>query len=160
MEMNNFRGDKHDVAKTKTLVQIITSGIGNHPPGDGVVKYLSSIVKPKRVVASDGTGHLQETVADMFKAEKRANYTKCSKFLNRMNVCELGATTAANGVVELNFSYAILNEAQDGLCAVVGAKIPPLLPSSMAAQADAYELDDINPSSSKGCGIFQLCFPS
>eukprot|EP00892_Ulva_mutabilis_P003438 jgi/Ulvmu1/1466/UM011_0196.1 len=130
---------------------IVTSAIGNKPPGDFVVKYLESCVKRFHKV----NGTLDEVVADFFDPDMTP--TRSRKFNNRQNYCELrvGAPHAQTGLPPLQFSLVVLGGDPvlgDEIGDVVSAVIPPLLPpGTEPAVVRGYELESWKPPGRKMC---------
>lgn len=128
-------------------VQIVTSAVGNKPPGNGVVQYIAACVRDGRSVAPG----LQEHVPPFFRGVpglKGSDY-----LVNQMNICQLGCVMDERGNASLAFKLVILNKDGNGVCAEAGAQITRLLPKSSTGLAAAYECKKLAvPEKKKTCG--------
>ena len=121
------------------MPQIVTSGIGNNPPEDFVVKYVASCGRKPRLVAPE----LKEYVGTLFRGIKTR--TGSEGFNNRMNYVDLKVQPmGTKGTKGLAFKMIFLGG--DPIKGTeVGDKvetiIPPLLKAG-ASEAAALEMDE------------------
>lgn len=120
------------------MPQIVTSGIGNKPPEDFVVKYVDSCGKKPVKVTPELTQHM----GTLFQSIKTR--TGSAALNNRMNHVELGVkTVGSKGARGLEFKFVFLGGHHitgTTVGDVVGAVIPPLLKAG-DPQAAALEME-------------------
>jgi hypothetical protein len=136
------------------MPQIVTSGIGNNPPEDFVVKYVATCgTKPRKVAPG-----LEEYVGTLFKNIKTR--TGSDGFNNRMNYCELGVKkVGAKGAKGMWFKMVFLGGHHitgDVIGDQVEAVVPPLLPAG-SPEAAALEMEDTKAQRRAGCCSSCFC---
>lgn len=123
------------------IPQLVTSGIGNKPPGDLVVKYIHTALEP----GHRPTPELREAIVRFFDGAKTPSSSEC--FNNRQNFLELSVrhNTGIPGAPSLAFEFVILGGDPidgDSIGERRGGVVPPLLaPDAGPARTAALQFD-------------------